>query len=153
MKLPTPPAGAPGTWQHRVWNVFTAGHIRLYRLSGGRVGRTMNGVPILLLDHVGRKSGKKRTAPLMYAPDGDDFVLIASYGGARKHPAWFLNLQANPETTVQVGGERPRVRAQEVEDDPERARLWAKAAAAYPAYDVYQRRTDRQIPVVKLTRV
>jgi F420H(2)-dependent quinone reductase len=152
VKLPTPPPGAPGTWQHTVWNVFTAGHVNLYRLSGGRIGRTMGGVPILLLEHVGRKSGKKRTTPLMYAPDGDDFVLIASYGGARKHPAWFLNLQANPETTVQVGGERPRVRVEEVEDDPERARLWAKAAAAYPAYDVYQRRTDRKIPVVKLTR-
>jgi deazaflavin-dependent oxidoreductase (nitroreductase family) len=112
----------------------------------------MNDVPILLLDHVGRKSGKRRTAPLMYAPDGDDCVLIASYGGARKHPAWYLNLTANPETTIQVGGERRQVRAETVGEDPERARLWAKAAAAYPAYDVYQKRTDRQIPVVKLVR-
>jgi deazaflavin-dependent oxidoreductase (nitroreductase family) len=135
-----------------VWNVFTAGHVNLYRFSGGRMGRTMGGVPILLLDHVGRKSGKKRTLPLMYAPDGDDLVLIASYGGARKHPAWFLNLSANPETTVQVGGERRRVRAQEVPEGEERDRLWKKAAAAYPAYDTYQRRTDRRIPVVKLVR-
>jgi F420H(2)-dependent quinone reductase len=151
VKLPTPPPGAPGTWQHRVWNVFTAGHVNLYRLSGGSLGRTMGGVPILLLDHVGRKSGKKRTLPLMYAPDGDDLVLVASYGGARKHPAWYLNLTADPDTTVQVGSERREVRAQDVEGE-ERDRLWAKAAAAYPAYDVYQRRTDRRIPVVKLTR-
>jgi deazaflavin-dependent oxidoreductase (nitroreductase family) len=134
-----------------VWNRFTATHVALYRMSGGRVGRTMGGVPILLLDHVGRKSGERRTLPLMYAPDGDDFVLVASYGGAPKHPAWYLNLKANPETTVQVGSERREVRAVEV-DGEERSRLWDKAAAAYPAYNVYQRRTERRIPVVKLVR-
>jgi F420H(2)-dependent quinone reductase len=153
VKLPTPPPGAPpGTWQAKVWNRFTASHVALYRMSGGRIGKTMGGVPILLLDHVGRKSGQQRTLPLMYAPDGDDLVLIASFGGAPKHPAWFLNLSANPETTVQVGGERRQVRAIEMPEGEERERLWKIAAAAYPAYDTYQRRTERRIPVVKLVR-
>jgi F420H(2)-dependent quinone reductase len=148
----TPPPGAPpGTWQAKVWNAITSTHVALYRASGGRLGRKLQGVPCLLLEHVGRKSGKKRTTPLMYAPDGDDLVLVASFGGAPKHPAWYLNLTANPETSVQVGSERRRVRAVEV-DGEERARLWKKAAAAYPPYDVYQTRTERRIPVVKLVR-
>jgi F420H(2)-dependent quinone reductase len=152
VKFPTPPPGAPpGTVAARIWNRITDLHIALYRRSGGRIGGTINDVPILLLDHVGRKSGKKRTLPLMYAPDGDDLVLIASFGGAPKHPAWYLNLTANPETTVQVGKERREVRAVEVEGE-ERSRLWDKAAAAYPPYNVYQRRTERRIPVVKLVR-
>jgi F420H(2)-dependent quinone reductase len=150
---PTPPPGAPpGTLRARIWNLLTKLHVDVYRRSGGRIGRRISGVPILLLEHVGRKTGKERTTPLMYVEDGDDLVLVASFGGAPKHPAWWINLRANPETTVQVGAERRRVRAREATDE-ERPRLWEKAVAAYSDYAVYQKRTDRKIPVVILTRV
>jgi deazaflavin-dependent oxidoreductase (nitroreductase family) len=150
---PTPPPGAPpGTLRARIWNAFTATHVSLYRASGGRIGRRVSGVPILLLEHVGRKSGQRRTTPLMYVEDGDDLVLVASFGGAPKHPSWWINLRANPETTVQVGGERRPVRAREASPE-ERGRLWDKAVDAYSDYAVYQTRTDREIPVVVLNRV
>jgi F420H(2)-dependent quinone reductase len=112
----------------------------------------VGGVDILLLDHVGRKSGKRRTSPLLYIADGDDLVIVASKGGSAKHPLWWLNLRANPETTVQVGGERRRVRAREA-TDAERERLWPRLTKVWPDYDRYQRRTERKIPVVILERV
>ncbi|HEX5763268.1 MAG TPA: nitroreductase family deazaflavin-dependent oxidoreductase [Solirubrobacterales bacterium] len=127
-------------------------HTRLYRVSGGRIGETIPGVPgkMCLLDHVGAKSGKKRTAPLLYVRDGDDVVLVASKGGYPKHPAWFHNLKANPETTVQVGGERLAVRAR-VATAAERKRLWPKAEEAWPGYRTYQARSEgREIPIVIL---
>ncbi|MEA2273204.1 MAG: hypothetical protein QOI98_1912 [Solirubrobacteraceae bacterium] len=132
--------------------MVTATHVNLYRASGGRIGKRISGVPILLLEHVGRKSGKRRTTPLMYVEDGDDLVLIASFGGAPKHPSWWINLRANPETTVQVGSERRSVRAREALPE-ERERLWDKAVDAYSDYAVYETRTDREIPVVVLSRV
>jgi deazaflavin-dependent oxidoreductase (nitroreductase family) len=104
---------------------------------------------MLLLDHVGARSGTKRTSPLMYVPDGDDIVLIASKGGHPKHPAWFHNLCANPDTTVQVGTERRAVRAR-VATAAERRRLWPKAVATYGGYAGYQERTGREIPVLIL---
>jgi F420H(2)-dependent quinone reductase len=131
------------------WRLFTESHTRLYRLSGGRVGGRMGDVDILLLDHVGRKSGKRRTSPLLYIADGDDLVIVASKGGSAKHPMWWLNLKANPEATVQVGGERRRVRAREA-SDAERERLWPRLTEVWPDYDRYQRRTERKIPVVIL---
>jgi deazaflavin-dependent oxidoreductase (nitroreductase family) len=103
-----------------------------------------------LLDHVGAKSGVKRTSPLLYVRDGDDVVLIASKGGFPKHPAWFHNLKANPETTVQVGSERIPVRAR-VATAEERKRLWPMAEEAWPGYRTYQKRSQgREIPVVIL---
>ncbi len=109
----------------------------------------MMGAPVLLLDHVGRKSGKKRTNPLICTEDGEDLVIVASKGGIDKHPAWYLNLRANPETTVNWRGERRRVRARDATDS-ERERLWPIMADVYPPYDSYQRRTERRIPVVIL---
>jgi deazaflavin-dependent oxidoreductase (nitroreductase family) len=103
-----------------------------------------------LLDHVGAKSGRKRTAPLLYVRDGDDIVLVASKGGYPKHPAWFHNLKANPETTVQVGGERIPVRAR-VASPAERQRLWPKVEEAWPSYRTYQARSGgRERPLVIL---
>jgi F420H(2)-dependent quinone reductase len=107
---------------------------------------------MLLLDHVGAKSGILRTSPLLYVPDGDDLVMVASKGGFPKHPAWFHNLKANPETYVQVDDERRRVRAR-VATAAERPRLWDSAVAVWPGYDDYRRRTDREIPLVVLERV
>jgi len=125
-------------------------HTLVYRASGGLVGHRIPGGPsMLLLDHVGAKSGTRRTSPLLYIEDGDDVVLVASKGGYPKHPAWFHNLRANPDTTVQVGSERRAVHAR-IAGPGERERLWPKAVAAYPGYRDYEKRTDREIPLVIL---
>jgi len=133
-----------------VWHGLVKGHTLVYRASCGLVGHRFPGVPpMLLVDHVGAKSGTKRTTPLAYVPDGENVVLVASKGGHPRHPAWFHNLRANPDTTIQVGSERRPVRAR-VASAEERARLWPKAVAAYGGYRGYQERTERQIPLVIL---
>ena len=104
---------------------------------------------MLLLDHVGAKSGIKRTTPLVYVADGDRIVLVASKGGHPKNPAWFHNLRANPETTIQVGRERRAVRAR-VASAKERTRLWRKAVKTYSGYAGYEKRTEREIPLIIL---
>src|SRR5882724_10131805 len=125
-------------------------HARVYRATGGLVGHRFPGVPpILLLDTVGAKSGTERTTPLAYVEDGPDVVVIASKGGHPKHPAWFHNLRAHPDTTVQIGRERRRVHAR-VASPEERARLWPMAVAMYGGYRGYQERTKREIPLVIL---
>jgi deazaflavin-dependent oxidoreductase (nitroreductase family) len=125
-------------------------HTFVYRATGGRIGHTAPGMPtILLLNHVGAKSGTKRTSPLLYVENGDDVVIVASKGGFPKHPAWFHNLMANPDTTVQIGPEKRRVHAR-VATPEERDNLWAKAVEAYPGYEDYKARTDREIPLVVL---
>ncbi len=127
-------------------------HTLAYRATGGRLGHKLPGVPgqMLLLDHVGAKSGTKRTSPLLYIPDGDDVVIVASKGGFPKHPAWFHNLQAHPDTTVQIGAERRPVHAR-VATAQERERLWPKAVGTYHGYADYQARSrGREIPLVIL---
>jgi deazaflavin-dependent oxidoreductase (nitroreductase family) len=126
-------------------------HTLAYRATGGRVGHTLPGMPtILLLDHVGARSGTRRTSPLLYFADGDDLVLVASKGGFPKHPAWFHNLMANPETTVQVGSEHRDVRARRASSE-ERERLWPMAVREYRGYADYQERSKgREIPMVVL---
>ena len=125
-------------------------HTVAYRATGGLVGHRFPGAPpMLLLDHVGAKSGIERTTPLVYVEDGDDLVLVASKGGYPRNPAWFHNLRAHPETTVQVGSRRRAVRAR-VAGTSERDRLWPKAVAVYSGYEGYQERTDREIPLVIL---
>ena len=140
----------------RVWPItrrVMGLHTTIYRASGGHIGHHLPGVPapMLLLDHVGAKSGKKRTSPLLYLTDGDDLVIVASKGGYPKHPAWFHNLKANPDTTVQVGTERRKVRAR-VANAEQRKRLWPKAVEVYDGYAQYQARTGREIPLVILER-
>ena len=136
-----------------MWPVLSRlmqGHGLVYRATGGRVGHHIPGLPpMLLLDHVGAKSGRRRTTPLVYVADGDDVVVVASKGGHPRHPAWFHNLRANPDTTVQIGSERRSVHAR-VAGPNERGRLWSKAVEAYPGYRSYQERTDREIPLVIL---
>ena len=137
----------------RTWPVLTklmGGHARVYRATGGRIGHRFPGVPpMCLIDHVGARSGKKRTSPLLYVEDGDDVVIVASKGGYERSPAWFYNLKANPETTVQIGSERRPVRAQVAGED-EYDRLWEKAVEVYPSYQQYKERTDRKIPLIVL---
>ncbi len=126
-------------------------HTFLYQRTGGRLGHTIPGVPgkMLLLDHVGAKSGTKRTSPLLYVEDGADVVIVASKGGFPKNPGWYHNLMANPDTTVQVGSEHRAVHAR-VATPEEYDRLWALAVKAYHGYEDYKARTDRQIPLVVL---
>jgi deazaflavin-dependent oxidoreductase (nitroreductase family) len=134
----------------RLFNEATRFHTLAYRLSGGLIGsRVPGGPPMLLLDHVGAKSGKKRTNPLVYLRDGNDLVIVASKGGSPRHPAWFHNLRANPDTTVQVGRRRIQVSAR-VATANERSRLWPKVTKLYRGYDLYQKRASRQIPLVIL---
>jgi F420H(2)-dependent quinone reductase len=127
-------------------------HTFLYRQTGGRLGHTIPGVSgkMLLLDHVGAKSGVKRTSPLLYVEDGANVVIVASKGGFPKHPAWFHNLLANPDTTVQIGSELRPVHAR-VATPEERDRLWAMAVKAYHGYEDYAARSKgREIPLVIL---
>ena len=137
----------------KTWPVLSrlmGGHARVYRLTRGRIGQHIPGVPpVCLIDHVGAKSGKKRTSPLLFLEDGEDVVIVASKGGYEKSPAWFYNLKANPDTTVQIGGELRPVHAR-IASAEERKRLWPKVVELYPSYQQYQDRTDREIPLVVL---
>jgi deazaflavin-dependent oxidoreductase (nitroreductase family) len=123
----------------------------IYQVSGGRwLGRFPSGAPVCLLTTQGRKSGQRRTVPLLYLADGDDLVLVASQGGAPQHPGWYFNLVANPTAEVQVGRRRFQVAARTVSAD-ETAALWPRLVAIYPPYEAYQQRTTRSIPVVRLS--
>jgi F420H(2)-dependent quinone reductase len=139
----------------RIWPVtrrLMGLHTALYKASGGRLGHQVPGGPgkMLLLDHLGAKSGTKRTSPLLYVRDGDDLVVIASKGGYPKNPAWFYNLKANPDTTVQVGRHHLEVHAR-VATPEERERLWPLAVKTYRGYEDYAARSKgREIPLVIL---
>jgi deazaflavin-dependent oxidoreductase (nitroreductase family) len=131
------------------WRLTGKLHTRLYRWTGGRVGHSSAGFTHLLLTTIGRKSGEPRTVPLTYLQDGVNYVLVASNGGADRHPAWWLNLEHNPRATIQVGGETRNVVAARATGD-DWARLWPKVKAYNPFYGVYEQITDRNIPVVIL---
>jgi deazaflavin-dependent oxidoreductase (nitroreductase family) len=125
--------------------------VRVYRWTGGRIwGKWKGGPPVLLLDHVGRKSGKHRVSPIVYTPSGDNLVVVASFGGAAKDPVWWLNLKANPRTWVQVGRDRREVVAR-LATPEEKADLWPKLCEVNSDYAKYQEKTDRDIPVVILS--
>ena len=125
-------------------------HIRAYRESGGEVGYLWNGVPTLLLTTTGRRTGRERTSALIFARAGDDYLIVASKGGMPSHPLWYLNLQANPQAKIQVKADEFAVVARTASVD-EKPRLWKIVTDVWPNYDVYQSRTDRDIPVVVLT--
>jgi deazaflavin-dependent oxidoreductase (nitroreductase family) len=126
-------------------------HPRLYRWSGGRIGGKIGSMPVLLLDSVGRKSGAIRTNALTYLPKGNSYVVIASFLGEPRHPAWFLNLRSTPDAEIQIGSKRLRIRAREALG-AERQALWSEIVGKFPDYAEYQSRTDREIPVVILDR-
>lgn len=143
---PAPQADSRFWW---FWERFTSTHTALYKISRGRIGGKSSGTPVALVESVGRRSGKRRTHPLMCTEDGENLVIVASKGGIDAHPAWYLNLKANPDTTAWWQGKKRRVRARETEGE-ERERLWEQMVGVYPLYTAYQRRTERRIPVLVL---
>ena len=124
-------------------------HVRLYQETGGKEGYLWNGVPTLLLTTVGRKTGASRTNALIYAQDGEDYLVVASKGGSSEDPLWYRNLQANSSVSVQVRATQFDAEALTA-DDTERSRLWDIVRGVWPNYDVYVTRTTRKIPVVIL---
>lgn len=140
---------------------FIKTHLRTYLESGGKeghhwpsgikAGEGPTTIPTLLLTAKGGKSGKKRILPLLYGKIGDDFILVASLGGAPNHPKWYLNLMANPEAEIQVATEHYRVRARNAEGE-EREKIWSHMLTLFPVYADYQKKTTRQIPVVVLEK-
>jgi deazaflavin-dependent oxidoreductase (nitroreductase family) len=132
--------------------LFGEEHVRVYRETDGERGYHWRGAEILLLTTVGRRSGEPRTLPLIHRADGEGrWVVVASKGGWPSNPAWFENLQANGDASIQIKGETIPV-SPSVAEGEERARLWSLMTEVWPAYDEYQARTDREIPVVVLTR-
>ena len=129
--------------------VMSSIHVFFYKLSGGRIGGRMHKVPVLLLTTTGRKTGRKRTTPLLYIRDGNRLVIVASNGGRRMDPSWWLNLKRNPIAMVQVKDGKQTIYAQRAIGS-EKERLWRLMTSAYPTYDDYQQETDREIPVIVL---
>ncbi|MCU1351948.1 MAG: nitroreductase [Acidimicrobiales bacterium] len=135
-----------GTYEPSTWD-FAADQVAQYESSGGTEGTVLQGVPCVILTTKGRKSGNLRKAPLMRVEHDGSYVVVASMGGAPKHPVWYLNLLANPEVTIQDGPTVMDARARVATGD-EKALWWARAVEVWPSYDEYQAKTDREIPVV-----
>jgi deazaflavin-dependent oxidoreductase (nitroreductase family) len=131
--------------------LFGEEHTQKYKETGGDVGHDWQGTQTLLLTTKGRKSGEPRELPLIYAPWNDTYLIVASKGGADAPPAWYLNLEADPEVEVQVKGDRFKANAR-VATPEEKAEMWQTMTAEWPAYDEYQKKTDREIPIVVLER-
>ncbi|MFQ5478342.1 MAG: nitroreductase family deazaflavin-dependent oxidoreductase [Candidatus Binatia bacterium] len=138
--------------RNKLTELFWKVHAWCYRVSGGRLGATAMGMPVLLLTTTGRRSGEPRTVALMYLPRGDDCVVIASNAGEPRHPAWWLNLERQPEAVVQRGSQIRKVRAREALGE-EREGLWAEVIGIESSYTTYEGRTSRRIPVVVLEPV
>lgn len=134
------------------WKYFGKAHKVLYRLSGGRFGARMGWIKVALIDTVGRKTGKKRTVPLACYPYRDSIVVSASNSGQESHPAWYLNMRATPEVTVQLGAERYRARAEDVPEQ-ERAELWPKIVEMNKHQGEYLGKVSRTIPLVWFRRI
>jgi deazaflavin-dependent oxidoreductase (nitroreductase family) len=129
--------------------MITSVHRWVYLKSGGRVGHNLIGKPMLLLETVGRKSGEPRVTPLLYVPEGDGFVVVASNMGDARYPGWWYNLQAKPEAGVRAGRRHVRVRWRRA-DPEEEERLWPRLEAVYSHYPDYRARAGREIPIVLL---
>ena len=145
--MPKPPPPDSPFW--KLFGVLTSANTKLFRATNGRIGGGIGKMRILLLHHVGRKSGTKRVTPLLYLRDDNRLVIVASKGGSEKHPAWFHNLMANPETLVELPREKRSVRARQATDE-ERAELWPRLVDMYGSYEAYQTYTDRKIPLIIL---
>jgi deazaflavin-dependent oxidoreductase (nitroreductase family) len=134
----------------RDFSLFGDEHVRKYEETGGKVGHKWNDADVLILHTTGRKSGTERKNPLIYGRAGDDYLIVASKGGAPNHPSWYLNLMANPNAVIQVWSDLIPVTARTATPE-EKARLWPTMTAQWPDYDAYQKRTERDIPLVILT--
>ena len=121
--------------------------VELYESSGGTEGTSLNGLAVIIVTNKGRKTGAIRKTPLMRVADGDNYVLVASRGGAPTHPVWYYNLQADPNVEIRDGVDVHSMKVREVEDSAERQRLWDIAVDAFPPYQEYQDKTNRSIPV------
>ena len=131
---------------------WVADHTRKYVETGGDDGYMWRGFPTVVLTTTGRKSGDLRRNALIYGKDGDDFILIASYGGRPTHPLWYLNLVADPSVTIQERADVVNGVAETVPEGEERDRLWDKMVSIFPPYAEYQAKTERRIPVVRVRR-
>ena len=144
-----PPIPPSGSLRLKLLNVLTSVQVGLYKMSGGRIWGSMQGVPCLVLTHTGRKTGKERETPLMYLDTGGDIVIVASRGGSPKNPAWWLNLRDAGQGKIQIRNKSWTVRPR-LAEGTEREELWPRLVELYPDYDVYAKRTDREIPVIVL---
>ena len=124
-------------------------HTWLWRLTRGRFVHGIGAAPFILLTSKGRKSGRSRTTPVLHLEDGSDLIVVASFGGNDMHPDWYLNLKNTPKAEVVIRGERRRVTAREITSE-EKKLLWSRLVKSYPQFDVYQQRTSREIPLVRL---
>jgi deazaflavin-dependent oxidoreductase (nitroreductase family) len=131
------------------YSLFGSEHVRQYEATGGKVGHSWNGTSCLILRTVGRKSGEVRKFPLIYGRDGENYVIVASKGGAPEHPGWYLNLLAQPQVEIQVLDRVIPVTAR-TGSAQDKARVWPTMTAEWPQYDEYQAKTERDIPVVLL---
>jgi len=158
--MPLPKEKPPGLDKPLTARIIKYGakaNVALFRLTNGRIGGTWRvgagwrkPVPVLLLDHVGRRSGARFTTPLLYMVDGPNVVVVASQGGLPKNPQWYHNLLAHPDATIHLRGERARPVTARVASSSERSVLWPRLVEIYADFDNYQSWTDRQIPVVVL---
>lgn len=153
------PPGLDSPGAVRFIKYMAKAQVAVFKATNGRIGSTWRvgagltkPVPTLLLDHVGRKSGKQFTTPLLYLADGDNLVIVASQGGLPKDPQWYLNLVARPETSVRLRGEGVRRVKARVAQGAERAELWPRLVELYADFAKYDRWADREIPVVVLER-
>ena len=123
--------------------------VELYESRGGKEGTTLRetGLPVIIVTNTGNKTGALRKTPLMKAVDGSNYILVASTGGAPKHPVWYFNLKANPSVKIQDGSDIYDMNVKEITDSDERKRLWEIAVDAYPPYHEYQQKTTRVIPI------
>jgi F420H(2)-dependent quinone reductase len=125
-------------------------HAWLWRLTRGRFVDALRGAPFILLTTKGRKTERARTTPVLYLEDGGDLIVVASFGGNDMHPAWYLNLQHSPEAEVMIRGERRRVTSHELSNE-EKKLIWPRLVKLYPQFEIYQQRTSREIPLLRLT--
>jgi deazaflavin-dependent oxidoreductase (nitroreductase family) len=140
-----------GTYEPSPWS-FSADQVALYEQTGGKEGAELQGKPCVILWTRGRNSGAVRKSPLMRIKDGDRYAVVASMGGAPKHPVWYHNLVADPKVSLQDGAELRDYTAH-VAEGPEKEEWWSKATAVWPDYDTYQASTERQIPLIVLEPV
>ncbi|MEA2347285.1 MAG: hypothetical protein QOG62_1072 [Thermoleophilaceae bacterium] len=148
--MASPEMPPPGSFKLKLVNLMTGAHVAAYRMSGGRIGGKMGqGARVVLLHHVGRKSGKERVSPLIGVLDGDKVVIAGSRGGSDATPAWWLNIRDAGRAKIQVGTDLREVRPRLAQGE-ERAALWPRLAAVWPDFEVYTTRTEREIPVIVL---